>query len=509
MEHILFAWLGYSDLNACQDDSGHTLGPVTEAVMMRSNTKLFLLSNHSEETSRAYTSWLSKRTAVETKVKLVDLDDPMDFNRIYGYAKDAVTEALGLWGDRAHIVLDLSPGTPAMAAVWIILAKTCYPQAELIVSGPKNEVTGRYGIRTVSVPFDIAVDPIADILGKRDDYLVRLVQGLPDEAPKFDRIVHKCAAMKHVIALARTVAWHNVPVLLLGESGTGKELIAGAIHRTSQREDRPFFPVNCGAITPTLIESELFGHIEGAFTGATSKRKGLFDQADGGTLFLDEIGDFGLDLQVKLLRVLQEGTIQPVGATSPHYVDVRIIAATNRNLVEQVAEGKFRGDLFYRLAVGVIPIPPLRERQGDVSLLADAFLKKINEQLPDPRGFKTKRINAGARAAILRHDWPGNVRELENTLTRAAIWSVGSSIDKQDIEQAIIHIRPPGADGILDRPLGQDLNIKELLAQVAAHYVQRALKESGGNKSRAAKLVGLSNHETFGNWMRKYGVKDI
>jgi DNA-binding NtrC family response regulator len=507
MENIFLAWLGHSDLKASQDSSGLTLGPVMDAVMTRSYTKVFLLSNHPRKTSRTYESWLSQRTRVDIKVKLVSLEDPMDFNKVYGYAREAVSEAQESWGRDSPLVFDLSPGTPAMVAVWIILAKTRFPQAELIVSGPRDEATGRYGMRTVSVPFDIAVEPIADIFGKRDDYLVRLLQGQPPEAPEFDQILHKCGAMKRVIALARTIASHNVPVLLLGESGTGKELIARAIHCASLRRDKPFIPVNCGAITPTLVESELFGHCRGAFTGAANERNGVFDQADKGTLFLDEISDLGLDLQVKLLRALAEGMIRAVGASSEHMVDVRIIAATHANMMERVAAGKFREDLFYRLAVGVIPIPPLRQREGDVSLLMEALLKKINAEFSSYPGYQAKGIGAGARAVLLRHDWPGNVRELENTLRRAAIWSAGPTIERRDMEEAIIGVRALGEDGILGRSLGPDLHIDQVLAQVAQHYMQRALRESGGNKTRAARLIGLANHMTFGSWMRKYGVK--
>jgi sigma54-dependent transcription regulator len=365
MSKVLLTWIGNTDILASEGQLEGALGPTAEAVLQCSYKDVFLLSDHSSEASGKYKRWLTNTSEAKVTIKQVKLLDPMDFNTIYHESKQLVLEVQEQKGKNTELVFDVSPGTPAMAAVWIILSKTCFPQAELIGTGQKDEVTGKFLIRTISVPFDISAEPIADILGKSDDALVRLLQGLPAEAPEFDYIIHKCSAMKWVIGRARTVALRNVPVLLLGESGTGKELLARAIHEVSQRKGEPFIPENCAAITPTLIESELFGHAKGAFTGAATRRIGLFGKADKGTLFLDEIGDLNSELQCKLLRTLQEGTVRPVGESEYYNIDVRIIAATNKNLIEEIAKGRFREDLFYRLAVGVIKIPPLREREGD------------------------------------------------------------------------------------------------------------------------------------------------
>jgi len=216
----------------------------------------------------------------------------------------------------------------------------------------------------------------------------------------------------------------------LGQSGTGKELLARAIHQASPRRARPFVTVNCGAIAPDLIESELFGHEKGAFTGAVGQRVGYFESAHSGTLFLDELGELPKPAQVKRLRALQEGEVTRVGATAPTPVDVRILAATNRTLVEDVAAGRFREDLFYRLAVAVIHLPPLREREGDAGLLLDRLLDQVNRESETEPGYSPKILSVNARKLLLEHPWPGNVREMQNTLRRAAVWTPGPIIDK-------------------------------------------------------------------------------
>ena len=231
-----------------------------------------------------------------------------------------------------------------MAAVWILLGKTRFP-AELI------ESSRDHGVRTASVPFDISADFIPDLLREQDDRLRRSSASEPPEAPEFADILHRSRVMSRLVQRARRVAVRNVPVLIDGESGTGKEMLARAIHRASPRRERPFVAVNCGAIPAQLVESELFGHERGAFTDAKESRKGYFEAASGGTLFLDEVGELPAAAQVKLLRVVQEGEIVRLGATKPMKVDTRIVAATNRSLVDEIAEGRFREDLFYRFAV--------------------------------------------------------------------------------------------------------------------------------------------------------------
>jgi transcriptional regulator with PAS, ATPase and Fis domain len=386
-----------------------------------------------------------------------------------------------------------------MAAVWIIIAKTRFP-ATLIESSIKG------GVKDASIPFDISAEFIPDLLRKPDAKLEKLTAGLLPEAPEFENIIHRCNAMKRVVAKARLIAPRSVPVLIEGDSGTGKELLARAIHKAGPRRDKAFIAVNCGAIPSELIESELFGHEKGAFTGADRQRTGYFEAAHTGTLFLDEIGEQSLPAQVKLLRALQEKELTRLGASKPIPFDVRIIAATNRDLVKEMAEGRFRPDLFYRIAVAVLKLPPLKDRTGDVGLLIDSILGQMNTESNAEPGYKQKKISSGAKNLMLQYDWPGNVRELQNTLRRAAIWTTGTLIEVEDIREAMLPIVNHTDDSLLHKPLSDGINLPGLMEILAQHYLNRALQEANGNKTRAAELVGLPSYQTFSNWTKKYNV---
>jgi transcriptional regulator with PAS, ATPase and Fis domain len=272
------------------------------------------------------------------------------------------------------------------------------------------------------------------------------------------------------------------------------------------RKKRPFIAINCGAIPSELLESELFGHEKGAFTGADRLRKGYFESADGGTLFLDEIGELPFFAQVKLLRVLQEGEVIRIGSSIPHKIDVRIIAATNRNLLEEIESKNFRADLFYRLAVAILKLPPLRDRSGDMGPLTDHFLEQINRENKDELGYKYKKISSDARNIMLQYSWPGNVRELMNTLQRAVIWSEEDILQAEDIRDAMVPLITKSATDILNHPLGKGFNLPELISNISKHYLCRALAEAGNNKTKAAKLVGLPSYQTLTNWLRKYDL---
>jgi transcriptional regulator with PAS, ATPase and Fis domain len=318
--------------------------------------------------------------------------------------------------------------------------------------------------------------------------------------------------MQRLVTLAQKAAPRSVPILIEGESGTGKELLARAIHQASPRSGRAFQVVNCGAVPSELVESELFGHLKGSFTGATKDHVGHFEAADGGTLFLDEIGELPLPAQVKLLRALQEGEVRRVGDSKLMRVDVRVVAATNRELGEEVKAGRFREDLFYRLAVLILKVPPVRERDGDLGPLIDGLLQRINEQSERAKepGFKRKKLSVNARKLLMQEIWPGNIRELENTLRRAIVWSDGGVVSSDDIKEALLpapHMKAT-VDAILNRPLDQGIDLQSLIGTVAQHYLRRAIEAAHGNKSKAAELVGLPSYQTLTNWMRKYGVED-
>jgi len=499
MKSVLISWIGFTDLKASRGEKNIGLGPIAQAVTEHTFQEIILISDVPESNCAGYVKWLAKLTPAKIQTQKVSLSSPTHFGEIYESAVKVIKDVLQNNDHEVELTYHLSPGTPAMAAVWIIIAKTRYP-ATLIESSLKG------GVKVASIPFDISAEFIPDLLRGPDERLEKLSAGLLPEAPEFDSILHRSQSMRRVITMARHVAPRSVPVLIEGESGTGKELLARAIHAAGPRKGKPFIAINCGSIPSELIESELFGHEKGSFTGADKQKKGYFEAAHPGTLFLDEIGELPLPAQVKILRVLQEKEIQRVGATDAISLDVRIIAATNRNLIQEVAKEKFRSDLYYRVAVAVLKLPPLRERSGDISLLIDQLLDRINHESVSQPGYQHKKISAAAKNLMIEHPWPGNVRELQNTLTRAAIWSVGQTIDVKDISEAMLPVINPANDKLLDRPLQEGINLPSLIEKLAQHYLKRALAEANGNKTRAAELLSLSNYQTFSNWLKKYHV---
>jgi DNA-binding NtrC family response regulator len=302
----------------------------------------------------------------------------------------------------------------------------------------------------------------------------------------FENLIGTGPAMRRVFETLQKVAETDLTVLVRGESGTGKELVAQALHQRSNRRERPFVAVNCAAISRELVESELFGHEKGAFTGADARRQGRFESADGGTIFLDEIGDMPVETQAKVLRVLQERCFERVGGTRPIQVDVRVVAATHRNLEEEVRRGRFREDLYYRLRVVEIELPPLRERREDLPALAQRFLERVTGRL----GLEKKRLGESALAKLARHAWPGNVRELQNAIEQAAVLAAGPVIEEADLRLA-------GGDAPPAPPPGPDDAVPFAEAKRRAvegferAYLLGALRRSGGNVSRAAESIGM------------------
>jgi len=301
---------------------------------------------------------------------------------------------------------------------------------------------------------------------------------------RFGDLVARSPRMVEALEVASKAAPHDSPVLLSGASGTGKELVARLIHRQSTRASGPFVPVNCGAIPDNLLESEFFGHVKGAFTGADSSRKGLFEAAEGGTLFLDEVGELPAPLQVKLLRALQERSVRPVGGTEEIDVDVRVISATNRDLEQGVADGSFREDLYYRLAVIPVHLPALASRLEEIPDLARHLLERHSARL----GIPIEGIEPEAMEILLDYGWPGNVRELENVLERALVLTEGERIRAADLPEGV---RVPRPADVLDDPDG-DLSVKRRTAELEKYLIQRALERTGGNKTEAADLLDLS-----------------
>ncbi len=324
----------------------------------------------------------------------------------------------------------------------------------------------------------------------REAALRREVSRLRKEVHKeysFHQILGKSKAIQAVFDLIRRVADSPTNVLITGESGTGKELVAKAIHYNSDRKDAPFIPVNCAAIPEQLLESELFGHMRGAFTDAKIDKRGLFEEAQKGTLFLDEISELPIMLQAKILRAIQEKEIRRVGATKPISVDVRIIAATNLNLGDEVKNKRFREDLYYRLNVIELKLPPLRERREDIPLLVDAFLKKCG----GVRGKEVKGVSEAALAMLIDYAWPGNVRELENVIERAVTLSRGEKISPDDLPPAVQGAR--GDRRVLDEAAEQTLPLHELEKE----YIKKVLEKTGGNKYQAAHALGIDRKTLY------------
>ena len=302
------------------------------------------------------------------------------------------------------------------------------------------------------------------------------------------------AAMRRVFQIIAKVSPVKATVLITGESGTGKELVARAIHRRSPRAARSFVAVNCSAIPQTLAESEFFGHEKGAFTDACARRTGRFEEADGGSLFLDEVGDLALEAQAKVLRVLQDQQVTPVGGGRSRRVDVRVIAATNRDLAREVEEGRFRSDLFWRLNVVPINLPPLRERKEDLPALCDLFLERFNREL----GLRVESISSEARAMIAAYDWPGNVRELENTICRGMVLCEGEELQPRDL--------PAIRTGVPSAP-PDDLSLGEAIRQATVRLEKRIITDRlarcGGNRSATAQSLGISRKTLF-NKLRQF-----
>ncbi|WP_230374671.1 sigma 54-interacting transcriptional regulator [Pseudomonas syringae] len=405
-QRVLTCWVGGNDLKA---PGGGEVGPILSTLRSASFDRVELLSSYPAERVEPYLAWLKAGVDIGIELHYESLSSPVHFGEIYKAANKHLER---LSSPRTDLSILISPGTPAMQAIWILLGKTRYP-ATFYQSSLEQ------GVHTVEVPFEITAEYVPAANTITGEKLLQLSEGQAPVNAAFDSIIAQSSRMLILKSQAQILAQKQVPVLIYGETGTGKELFARAIHNAGPRSSKPFIAVNCGAIPPELIDSTLFGHRKGAFTGAVENRVGVFQQAHGGTLFLDEFGELAPDAQVRLLRVLQEGVVNPVGASQDVKVDVRVITATHRNLMQAVADGRFREDLFYRVAVGVLHLPALRERGGDLLLLADYLLKEITAQ---DNSFRDKKISIDAKNLILRHPWRGNVRELQSTLLRAALW---------------------------------------------------------------------------------------
>ncbi len=440
----------------------------------------------------------------DSKISLLIVEDDDGIARQYKWAlsdydmafaanrDDAIAEFRRV---RPHVVvldLGLPPAADTaaegMAALEAMLAMA--PETKIIVASgnESREVAlravqlGAYDFHLKPVDLDVLRLMIARAAKLRElEAENRRLQDLMPQSP-IDGIVAASPQMTRVLRTIEKIAPTDVAVLLLGESGTGKEVLAQAVHRLSPRAKKPFVAINCAAIPETLLESELFGHEKGAFTGAVKQTIGKIESANGGTLFLDEIGDVPLAMQVKLLRFLQDQVVERIGGHRPIQVDVRIVCATNQDLDHMIGTGRFREDLYYRLNEVRVTVSPLREREGDPVLLANHFLKRFNEQF----ARKIRGFGSDALTAIAVHPWRGNVRELENRVKRAVVMAEGATVSAADLELAPAEL-----------PFGS-LDLREARARAERGVIQMALAQSSGNLSRASKLLGISRPTLYG-----------
>jgi two-component system, NtrC family, response regulator len=391
--------------------------------------------------------------------------------------------------------IDLLDSIRALDPDLPVILMTAFAEVDQAVSAMKKGALDH-----IQKPFDNSDVKRAVVRGVERRSLMKNIRHLETElGTLWGNIIGKSKPMEKLLSIMKRTADTPTTVLIYGESGTGKELVARGLHRASARSSEPFVSLNCGALPENLLESELFGYEKGAFTGAATLKQGKFEFADRGVLFLDEVGEMSLNLQVKLLRVLQEQEFQRVGGNKDIRVDVRIIAATNRNLKDEVEAGRFRGDLFFRLNVVRLDVPPLRERRSDIPFLVAHFIKKFGEKLGRP----LPDVDPEVMRAFFGYSWPGNVRELENVIERAMVLSRGITIVPEDVPPEIRE-SPEIEDG-LDQLISGEKGLTETLDAIEERMIRQALKRAGNVQAQAAKTLGVSR-SNLQYKMKKYGL---
>jgi DNA-binding NtrC family response regulator len=517
---ILASWIGHADLSAFaatlpdQDrlrlltDAGInprgsvSNGPVKTLVTQEAFDEIHLVSNYPKPTAKAFARWIGSNVSVHE----VRLDDPTDYAAIFRISSTVLSTVVER-EDGCELCIHLSPGTPAMTAIWVLLGKSRFPAKFFQTHDGRAYPT--------EIPFDLVVDFLPQALRNADLQFQHLAMQAPGEVQGFEQILGDSASIRIAVGRAQRAAIRAVSVLITGESGTGKEMFARAIHNASSRRAKPFVALNCAALPRDLLESELFGHKKGSFTGAIADRAGAFEQADGGTIFLDEIGECPPDIQAKLLRVLQPPPnsspgcrmFRRVGDTKDQTSDVRMLSATNRSLPGEIAKGSFREDLYYRLAVITLALPALRDRPADLKPLAKALLAQINIEFAGQEpGYRNKSLSVGAISFVQRYRWPGNVRQLQNALVQAAVMSETEVIGQRDLEGAIADAPLATNDTMEGHPLGDGFNLLRHLESIQAQYLQRAMLEAHGVKTKAAQLLGIANYQTLDAQLKRLKI---
>ena len=498
--NTLYTWLGYRDVENMKQDQNAAVASL--AIFNKTPfDRIVIFANTWEESWDKYESWLRKRLSTiqrpsdNIKVYRADVTTAIDYPTIIKHTEKWLSK---LSEESEHLYINLTSGSPAMTAASILVGKG--KSNTIFIQSSKDD-----NVLDVDIPVDFGKAYVKSAAKN----IASKAAATPSVGKTFNNIVAESQVMQATVKKAKRLSTSELPTLILGETGTGKEVLANAIHAASLRADKPLKTVNCGALPETLVDSILFGHVKGAFTGADKEHKGLFEQADGGTLFLDEVGELTPQTQVKLLRALQQGEITRVGSEQTISVDVRIIAATHRDLMQLVETDKFREDLFYRLAVGIVEIPALRNRFEDIAPLTHELSNEINLAASKHPDYKSKNLSESAIKFISTQAWSGNIRELWNTLNRAFLWSDKEKITDKDIQDALI-IRTNQQESIdVHLTLGQQVNISDILDLHKKNYIEAALKATGNNKSKAAKMLSLNSHQVLSKWIKDLGLESI
>ena len=508
--NILFSWIGLTDLAAASTDGkgDKGVGPIHQALSSHPFDQAILLYNYSDDTKLAevdhYLKWLSGRCGTKLIKQHIPLKDPTNYREIWDASKGVIGDYIQATTPETKTYFHTSPGTPQMQVIWIMLAKTTF-NAQLI-----KTTENQAGISTLDIPFEFEAEFIPDVLAHSQKKIRESIEETSHGSSRFGQLIYSDKIMGELIYDAKRAAAFDdyIPILILGETGTGKDLLAQQIHNESPRKNGPFIKINCGAIPKDIIEAELFGTTKGSYTGATDK-VGFFEAADSGTIFLDEIGELPLDAQVKILRVIQNKEVTRVGENTARPINIRIIAATHKDLQSEVINNNFREDLFYRLAIAVLKVPPVRERGKDVSLLIDTLFEDISDNMSHVKGEK-KRLSKKAKQLLLNHHWPGNVRELENTLKRMILWSDGVLISEEDCMAQLFSTTSKRSDKSLDVQIdvSNGINLQERIDAYVKAHIADALKHAKNNKSEAARLLGYKSSAAFEYQLNKHNFKD-
>lgn len=459
-------------------------GPILSLVRASDFNKLIIFSTPNTDGNTSATQEVLCASASDLTVERRDLplDDPTDYAAILRELRKHIAEICGS-DERTEYFISVTSGTPQMHACWLLLAASGEIPARILNVRPLRFISKD---RPLISELNLASPEFPAVRTR-----TLLGNQVEDAPPDFDTVIQELGIvgdhpeMRHALEVGAALAPTSAPILILGETGTGKELFARFVHSLSGRPRDRFVPLNCGAIPPDLVESVLFGHKKGSFTGAATDQVGKFDQADGGTLFLDELGELPLAAQVKLLRVLQDGVIEPFGAKRSHKVDVRVVGATNQNLSKAIKRGAFREDLYFRLNLGEVVLPPLRSRRSDIPKIALHVLDFVNRRQRRP-----KRLSQGALVRLQSQDWAGNVRDLQNVLERSLLLCRKDVLEADDL---LITEPTRGDDPLSTLPeLRMGFSLDEYLSGARKQLILRALDLAKNNQSEAARLLGVS-----------------